>query len=59
MQFKRRRHSASAQNAAEPEYEMNMNIYAACFPLNNKTDSGEKAAVKKASDYSDVCSALQ
>ncbi len=38
---------------------MNMQIiYDARFPLNNKintkTDSGEKAAVKKASGYSDV-----
>ncbi len=36
-----------------------MRIYAAHFLLNNevnamKTDSGEKAAVKKATDYSEV-----
>ncbi len=57
MQFKRRQRFRA--NAAEPEAaEWRLDEYAARFPLNNKinttkTDSGEKAAVKNASDYSD------
>ncbi len=52
----------SRANAAEPEaadWRLDENVNALCFPLNNetnttKTDSGEKAAVKNTSDYSDV-----
>lgn len=43
-------------NSAQNNLWMNMYIFVACFTLNNKNkrninDSGEKVAVKKASDY--------